>query len=147
MRFPLLSVAALLVAAVSAPAQLSIDAKLGRNIRGGVVLSGHNHGNHNNHVDRRHNGVVSDNRDYRAPRDSYRRCPPPAPRGHWETVHEQVLVPGYWHDEHVPATYGWIYDSCGHRHWGLIDAGGCRRVWVPARYETRCRQVWVPACH
>jgi hypothetical protein len=137
MRFPLLSVAVLLLAAVSAPAQISIEAKLGRNVRAGVVLGGRDHGSHDH-----------GNRDgYRVPRDSSRRCPPPAPRGHWETVHEQVLVPGYWHDEHVPATYGWIYSSCGHRQWGLIDAGGCRRVWVPARWETQCRQVWVPACH
>ncbi|MBL8753228.1 MAG: hypothetical protein JNK15_08000 [Planctomycetes bacterium] len=132
MRFPLFPVAAVLLAAVPADAQISLEAKLGRHLRGSIVVQDHgvDHG---------------PSRGSRGHRDS-RPCPPPAPRGHWETVHEQVLVPGYWKDEHVPATYGWIYSSCGHRHWGLIDRGGCRRVWVPDRWETRCRQVWVPAC-
>jgi hypothetical protein len=131
MRFPLLPVAAVLLAAVPADAQISLEANFGRHVRGAVVVNGR---------------VNTDHGRARGPR-SNAHCPPPAPRGHWETVHEQVLVPGYWKDEHVPATYGWIYSSCGHRHWGMIDRGGCRRIWVPDRWETRCRQVWVPACH
>lgn len=64
-------------------------------------------------------------------------------RGHWQTIQEQVLVPGYWQEQHVPPTYGWIVQPCGRRVWGIVDQGGCRRVWVPARWETRTRQVWV----
>lgn len=70
--------------------------------------------------------------------------PVPAPRGHWETVTETVLVEaGHWHEEVVPPTYGWVYDHCGHRVWGVVDPGGCRTVWCPPRYENRCRRVWV----
>jgi hypothetical protein len=150
MKLPLICVAALLAAAVSVPAQVSVQGNLGRLLgrndrsrpevvqrapvqhqnRGGHsdpnhgnrARGGHNHGGHNGH----HHHV-------------------PVQKGHWQTVSEQFLVPGYWHDEHVPATYGWVYDNCGHRHWGVVNAAGCRRVWVPARWETRSRRVWV-AC-
>ncbi len=122
-HFPVLVLVAALVAAVSVPAQIKIEGRLGRHVRGSVVLGGHDARHHN------HNEPV-------------RRRPAPV-HGHWETVHEQFLVPGYWHDEHLPPTYGWITDHCGHQHWGIIHQGGCRRVWVAARWETRCRQVWV----
>lgn len=124
-RFPLFCVAALLGVAVSAPAQISFEGRIGRHVRGSVVVG------HRDHHDHRHYAPV-------------RRMPAP-PRGHWKTVYEEVLVPGYWREEHVPPTYGWIVESCGHRRWGMVAPGGCRRVWVPARYETRARQVWV-AC-
>ncbi len=118
--------AAALLAAAQVPAQISIAADFGRHARASVRIGGH-----------QHHGVHH---------DSCRvRRPPAPPRGHWQTIEECVLVPGYWHDEHVPPTYGWIYDRCGHRHWGMIDPGGCRRTWVPARWETRHRRVWV-AC-
>jgi hypothetical protein len=119
-HFPFSIVAAVLAAAVSAPAQFTIEARLGRHLSGAVVFG-----------------------DFCAPaRD---RCEPVRrhePSGHWATVQERYLVPGFWREEHVPPTYGWIRD-CGHRYWGVVDAGGCRRVWVPERWETRCRQVWV----
>jgi hypothetical protein len=131
MRFPLLCVVALLGAAVSAPAQISIEAKIGRHVLGQVVVGQRDHDHGRSH------------------RDSRRYEPPVrrvqvVPRGHWDTVQEQYLVPGYWDEQHVPPTYGWLVDSCGHRRWAMVDAGGCRRVWVPARWETRCRRVWVP---
>jgi hypothetical protein len=123
-NLPLFCVAALLGLAVSVPAQrISFEGQFGRSPRGVVVVDaggGRSFGGHRDHC------------------GDHRR-----PRGHWETVHEQVLVPGYWRDEHVPPTYGWIVDRCGHRHWGIVHPGGCHRIWVPARYETRCRQVWV----
>ena len=126
------AVAALLVS--PAVAQVSIEARLGRHVAArvstGVVRVGDHDPRHQHRAEHRRGGAA-------------------ARRGHshgrWETVCEQVLVPGYWTEERVPATYGWIYSSCGHRHWGLIDRGGCRRVWVPERYETRHRRVWV-AC-
>jgi hypothetical protein len=122
-RIPLFLFAALLGVAAAAPAQISIEGRLGRQLRGVVAIGGGGF-----HQPRAH-------------------CEPVrrhlAPRGHWQTVHDQVLVPGYWRDEHVPPTYGWVVDRCGRRHWGIVDHGGCRRVWVPARWETRSRQVWV----
>ena len=140
MRLPSLSVAALLIAAISAPAQVSVDAKIGRHVRGSVVVgAGSRHHDHRDHRDHREHRDGRRHHDHRP----IRRLPAPT-HGHWHTIEEQVLVPGYWHDEHVPPTYGWIHDACGHRHWGIVDAGGCRRVWVPARWETRCRRVWVP---
>lgn len=121
-RFPFFLVAALLGLAVSASAQrVILEGQVGRSNRGSVVIDAGRGGRFDHHEGRRSR----------------------APRGHWETVHEQVLVPGYWHDEHVPPTYGWICDPCGRRRWGIVDPGGCRRVWVPARWETRCRRVWV----
>lgn len=121
MRFPLICVAALLGVAVSAPAQFSIGVGLGRHVRGSVTIG---HGE---------------------PRVAVQVEPVcrPEPRGHWETVCEQVLVPGYWTEEHVPPTYGWIRGHCGRLEWGMVDPGGCRRVWVPPHYEQRSRQVWV----
>jgi hypothetical protein len=142
MRLPLLSVAALLMAAVSAPAQISVEARLGRHVRGPVAAGGDHHHDSRDHRDNRDH---RDSRDHRDNRHEPVRRAPARPLGHWTTVHEQVLVPGYWRDEHVPPTCGWITDSCGHRRWGVVDQGGCRRTWVPARWETRCRQVWV-AC-
>ena len=65
--------------------------------------------------------------------------------GHWVTRPERVLVPGYWSVERHAAVYGWVYDPCGHRVWGVLEPAHNHRVWVPARYETRSRQVWV--CH
>ena len=65
------------------------------------------------------------------------------PAGHWETVTEQVLVPGFFREERLPPRYGWAFDRRGHRHWTLIDDGCCQRVWVPEHYEMRSRQVWV----
>lgn len=127
MRFPLFCVAALLGVAVSAPAQISIQGSVGRHIAGGVVVS------HNDHGDR-----------HGSHRHGHGRHTPVRARGHWRIVEEQVLVPGYWREQHVPPTYGWTIDRCGHRHWGVVDAGGCRRIWVPARYETRTRRVWSP---
>lgn len=122
-HFPMLVVAAVVAAAVSAPAQVSIEGRLGRHIHASVIVDGR----------------APHHRDVR---EQVRRYPV-RQRGHWDTVHEQVLVPGYWREDHVPPTYGWITNHCGHRHWGMVDPGGCRRVWVPARWETRCRQVWV----
>ena len=127
-RYLLICVVALLGAAVSAPAQIAIEGKLGNLVRGTVVIN-HDH----NHSHGRNHGHVRI--------EPVRRAPA---RGHWETRCEQVLVPGYWHEEHVPPTYGWIRDYCGHHHWGVVDAGGCRRVWVPARWETKSQRVWVP---
>lgn len=124
MRFPFLCVAALLGVAVSAPAQITVAGKLGRHVVGSVTF-GHPSPRPRMHV------------------EPVRHI---APSGHWETVCEQVLVPGYWVEQHVPPTYGWVRGHCGRLEWGIVDPGGCRQVWVPPRYEHRTRQVWVPDC-
>src|SRR5687767_12569972 len=140
-KLPLVCVAAVLAAAVSAPAQVSIEGRLGRSVRGEVTL-GRDAGHHNHRDSRGNRPVLRDHRDHRDRRNDSRHGHDHHSHGRWETVHEQVLVPGYWREDHVPATYGWITEPCGHRYWGIVDQGGCRRVWVPARWETRCRQVW-----
>ncbi|MBL9077314.1 MAG: hypothetical protein JNL08_07420 [Planctomycetes bacterium] len=138
-RFPLFLLAALLGVAASAPAQLTLEGRIGRAVVGKVTIGDDGHRGHREHRSDR------DDRGHRGRRPAEPvRCLPPIPRGHWQTIEEQVLVPGYWQEQHVPPTYGWITDRCGHRHWGVVDAGGCRRVWIPARWETRCRRVWVP---
>lgn len=132
-RFPLFCVAALLGVAVSAPAQrITIDGAIGRHLVGSVTVSARDH-------DHREHGRRDRPRRHVEPV----RRPAPRLRGHWRTIEEQVLVPGFWHEQHVPPTYGWITDRCGRRHWGIVDPGGCRRVWVPARWETRTRRIWV----
>lgn len=148
-NFPLLTVVALLGAAVSAPAQIKVEGQIGRAVRGSVVLGQRQPAGHETFRGPR------DERGQRSPRggevrheDRDRRPVrhlPPQPRGYWKTVCEEYLVPGYFTEEHVPPTFGWVYDHCGHRVWGVVDPGGCRQVWVPARWETRTRQVWV-AC-
>ncbi|MCR9247793.1 MAG: hypothetical protein NXI31_22425 [bacterium] len=64
--------------------------------------------------------------------------------GYWRTVCERVLVePGRWHRQYVPAVYGWLYDDCGHRYWGIVTPACYERVWCPPRYENRNRRIWV----
>jgi len=65
--------------------------------------------------------------------------------GYWVTRPQQVLVPGYWSVQRQAAVYGWVYDPCGRRVWGVVEPACSHRVWVPARYETQNRRVWV--CH
>lgn len=132
-QIPLFQVVAVLGVVGLIPAQSSMQAKFGRFLRGAASVAQAGHRLHCAPV------VVQPRVPHYAP---VPHCQP-APRGHWETVQEQVMVPGFWQEQHVPPTYGWILQSCGHQVWGVIDAGGCRQVWIPARWETRCRQVWV----
>lgn len=135
-HFPLF-VAALLGLAFSAPAQHSSVRHGGQGGRGPAPIvssrGGEQHGAH------QRGPVLVQPRPMVRPiaRLSHHRG------GYWQTITEQVLVPGHWEQQHVPPSYGWIYSGCGHRHWGLIDRGGCRNVWIPDRWETRSRQVWV----
>jgi hypothetical protein len=143
MRFPLFSVVGLLGLAVSAPAQVKIDALLGRHVQVSARAGFGDHEDHGRRV-HRHRGPVA-----RGPVVSPRHREPvghPPVHGHWQTVCEEVWIPGCWREECVPAVYGWISDSCGHRHWGIVRAGYTHRIWVPGRHETRQRRVWVPGC-
>jgi hypothetical protein len=121
-------VLALLGLAALAPAQFRIEGSLGRHIQVGLQLGA------------QCAPPVCAPRDRDRDRDCDDRR---SRRGRWETVCEQVWVDGYWHEEHVPARYGWVCDPCGHRHWGIIEPAHCHRVWVPGHYETRQRRVWV----
>lgn len=121
------AVAALLLAAVSLPAQLTVDARFGLHVGGAVRLA--DCGDHHRSIRPSPQRMADDCRV--------------RSHGHWQTVTEQVLVPGFWRDDWVAPTYGWVVDFWGCRRWVMIDPGGCRRVWVPDRWETRTRQVWV----
>jgi len=115
--------------AAVAPAQFRVEGSFGRHVQVGVQVGpGYGYG-------------------YRAPvcvvpvanhgRHDFRSF------GHWQTITEPVHVPGFWTEECVPARYGWVYDHCGRRIWGVVEQACCRRVWVPPRCETVTRRVWV----
>lgn len=131
-------VVVLLGLAAMAPAQFRIEGSIGRHVQVGVQVAaprapvlrapaGHDHGHGRSHD--RGRGWDRDDRSSR--------------HGRWETVCEQVWVDGYWHEEHVPARYGWVTDHCGRRNWVMLEPARCQRTWVPGRYETRHRRVWV----
>lgn len=144
MRTFLIAVAGLLGTAVTSPAQLVIEGKLGRDVRvaahiGAVghahrgpvhtppivrPVSRHRHG-HDDHAHRGHGRGHGHT------------------HGYWTTVSEEVTVPGYWREERIPARYGWVVDSCGHRIWSIVEPGCTHRVWVPPRCEVRTRRVFV----
>jgi hypothetical protein len=132
---PVLSLAALLFASISAPAQIRIEGRFGRlQIGCGPVVA----------PPVRHCPPVPHC-------EPVQHCPPPPVRrhgrqhGYWETRCERVLVSsGYWREECVPPTYGWVRSPCGGRHWGVVDPGGHRSVWVPEVWETRTVRVWLP---
>lgn len=108
-----------------APAQFRIEGSLGRHVQVGVQVGAPRA------------PVLRGDRDHLRDRDDHR-----SRRGRWETVCEQVWVEGYWHEEHVPARYGWVVE-CGRRQWRMIEPARCQRTWVPGRYEQRHRRVWV----
>lgn len=111
---PILAVAVLLGSAVSSPAQFRIEGNVGHGLSLAAVFG-----------------------------DFPSRCEPRFFRaGHWETVREEVWVPGYWRDTCIPARFGWVRER-GHRRWAVIEPECHRRVWVPGHTECRSRQVWV----
>lgn len=138
MRFTLLFVAALLGAAVSVPAQFQERGRHASNHRdrARAAVPVRTVQRRAAPVSRvaRHAGRVTGRRVVGGGHESH---------GHWVTRCERVLVPGYWDTRHLPAVYGWVYDACGHRHWGVIRPARCERFWVPARYEMQERRVWV----
>jgi hypothetical protein len=116
----------------TAASQISIGARVSRHVsvgatfgRGGVgigvSLDSHRH------------------RGHRAPVVHHRH-------GHYKHVSERVFVPGCSRQVWVPAQYGWVVDSCGHRRWGVVCAGYYRTVQEPGCWQTVTRRVWVPGC-
>ncbi len=64
-------------------------------------------------------------------------------RVRYEPVTERVWVDGYYNDVHVPARWGFRYDSCGRRIRYCISPARIERVWVPGRWVTKTRYVRV----
>lgn len=63
--------------------------------------------------------------------------------GHYETVVENVWIPGCEERVWVPPVYEWRTDACGRPHKVLVR-GGCHEVIrTPGRFEARERRVWV----
>jgi hypothetical protein len=81
-RLPVLALVSLLGVAVSVPAQKSFGRSMEHAARGVVHAANHGPVRHSHHF----------------PVPVF----VPAPRGHWEDRYEQVLVPGYWTEQHVP---------------------------------------------
>lgn len=77
--------------------------------------------------------------------------PPPPPRceppqrwvpGHYETVREKVVYPGYWDTVTEPAEYAWVKHGCRWEY-KMVKPPCTKRVWVPERCEWIEKQVWV----
>lgn len=119
MRILILGAALLAAFTSSLPAQLRIEARLGRHVAIGADLP-----------------IVRTS--YPAP-----HAPPPPARGCWTTVEERVWVPGECRTVWVPPVYGWTRDHCGRRHYGILREGYWQTVQEPGRYEIRTRRVWV----
>jgi len=63
--------------------------------------------------------------------------------GHYETVREQVWVPGPWQRVWVEPVHRWRLGRCGFEY-VCVSAGYWRSVQLPGHYEERCTQVWRP---
>lgn len=163
-RFQFSFVVALLMATVSVQAQRSPAARGERNVRGGIATARQHTGTSQrgtrsvgtraqaslNAANRggARCGTQRGIRNGRSIVQSHRRTPvlrlPGHSHGYYRTVSEPVLVhAGHWHRDYVPAVYGWVFDSCGLRVWGIVEPAHYHRVWVDAQYEYRQRQVWV----
>lgn len=73
--------------------------------------------------------------------------PQPPPRawvpGHYETVKQQVWVPGCSHREYVQPCWETRYD-CWHRPYTvMVRPGYWKTIQDPGHYELRAVQVWI----
>ncbi|MBL8858008.1 MAG: hypothetical protein JNL28_05865 [Planctomycetes bacterium] len=62
---------------------------------------------------------------------------------HYETITEQVWVPGREERVYIPARYEWRYDACGRAYQVLVCPARYETRCTPGRFETRTREVWV----
>lgn len=62
---------------------------------------------------------------------------------HWQTVTDNVWVPG--HEERVwnAPVYEWRFDHCGRKYSVCVRPGFWNTVCTPGHYEARPRSVWV----
>lgn len=126
----ILTTVALFGLAAAPAAQVRVDAQLGRRVNVGVEVGDSGVGFHGGyHIGR------SSGRTFRTHRHT---------GGYWKTITERVCVPGYYETVVIPAQYGWIYDSCGRRYWGVIQPACEKQIWHPERWECRTRRVWCP---
>ncbi len=136
-----LLVLALLGLVPAATAQIQIGARIGRHVSVGATVGSHGVGVRVSATPSRGAHRYDSHRH-----GSHRPAPVHHQRGHFQTVTERVWVPGCSRQVWVPAQYGWIVDSCGHRRWGVICAGHYQTVQEPGYWKTVTRRVWVPAC-
>ncbi len=115
--------------AVSAPAQIRVQARLGRVANISIGLAG---------------------RYAPPPRVQRRRVRQVAPGARYApvvarytTVRHRVWVPGYQQVVGVPATFGWSIDYCGQRVWGIVRPAYSRTVWHRGRWQYRTESVRV----
>lgn len=134
-----LLVLALLGLVPAATAQIQIGARIGRHVSVGATFDSHRAGVGVRvfHGSGPHRGA------YRAPVHAPRHG---VATGHFQTITEQVWVPGCTRQVWVPDRYGWIVDSCGRRHWAIVCAGHYETVQEPGYWKTVTRRVWVPHC-
>lgn len=108
--------------AVSAPAQIRVQARLGRVASISFGLAG---------------------RYAPPPRVQRRRVRQVAPVARYTTVRHRVWVPGYQQVVGVPATFGWTIDYCGQRVWGIVRPAYSRTVWHRGSWQYRTASVRV----
>lgn len=138
----LIAAAALAGPAFAAPAQLHVHGKLGRNVHVSAIFGGDRHHAPRYRAQGHRPRLVVGHRSVRGDHGR-RRGHGRHQHGYWKTVHDRVWIPGGYREEYCPPRYGWVYDGCGRRVWGIVDAGGVRRVPLPGHYETRTRRIWV----
>ncbi len=85
--------------------------------------------------------------DYRVGTFAPPAPPPPPPHrwvpGHYQTVREKIVHPGYWQTVTEPAQFGWVQHGCRWEY-RMIKPAYTRHVWAPERVEWIEKQVWVP---
>lgn len=108
--------------AVSAPAQIRVQARLGSvaSISFGLV-----------------------GRYAPPPRLQRHRVRQVAPVPRYTSVRHRLWVPGYQQVVRVPAALGWKTDYCGQRVWGIVRPAYRRTVWHRGRWQYRTRNVRV----
>ena len=62
---------------------------------------------------------------------------------HYETITEQVFVPGRQEQFYVPAVYEWRTDHCGRSFQVVVCPAHHETRCTPGHYETVTRQIWV----
>jgi len=61
--------------------------------------------------------------------------------GHYETIYQQVWVPGHYRQDYVPPVYKQKRVH-GVTFTIMVSNGYHTKVWVPGHYTTKTRQVW-----
>lgn len=64
--------------------------------------------------------------------------------GHYETVRQQVWVPGSCERVWVPPVFELRHDGCGRALRVMVRAGCWETVQHPGHYQERCASVWRP---